>query len=178
MFLEWKNHIPSDFPIWLSSLLLPSFSLLLLLRKSPKQQSIQNHNYDISITISSSNFVFGSFEIVHGLVWILLNIWSMADWLIKIFFVFMKTIIIFIIIIITIITSLSRWSRLGEKKLSHLQKIFQNGSLLLPRLTPEDSGAIPDKDLQQTLSFNINGENFEMVPCSCQGLTQRTQVCL
>ena len=102
----------------------------------------------------------------------------LIDWNI---FVFMKTIIIFIIIItiiFTIITSLSRWSRLGEKKLSHLQKIFRNGSLLLPRLTPEDSGAIPDKDLQQTLSFNINGENFEMVPCSCQGLTQRTQVCL
>ena len=64
----------------------------------------------------------------------------LIDWF---FLVFMKTIIIFIIIIIIIIiftiiiiiTSLSRWSRLGEKKLSHLQKIFQNGSLLLPRLT-------------------------------------------
>ena len=34
----------------------------------------------------------------------------------------------------------SRWVRQGGEQLSPLQKIFQNGSLLLPRLSPEDSG--------------------------------------
>ena len=34
----------------------------------------------------------------------------------------------------------SRWARLGGDPLSPLQKTFQNGSLLLPRISPEDSG--------------------------------------